>query len=119
GGGAYVQRAEGGSDVGVQIVDRDGEQRILGGPLAQHIDLVTGPLVRLLDAVRMDPAVLDQHLQGNPADLPADRVEAGQQDSFGGVIDDHVDTCDGLEGPDVAALTADDPALHLVSRQVH
>ena len=104
---------------GCRSVTRTAEHRVLGGPLAQHLDLVAGPFVGLFDSVRVDPAVLDQHFQGDPADLPADRVEAGQQHGFGGVVDDDVDPGDGFEGPDVAALTADDPSFDLVRGQVH
>ena len=118
-GGAVLQPADQGDQLGVQVGDPDVEQRVLGGPPAEHLDLVAGPLVGLLDAVRVDPAVLDQHLQGDPADLPADRVEAGQQHRLRGVVDDDVDAGDGLEGADVAALAADDPALDLVGGQVH
>ena len=58
-------------------------------------------------------------LQGQPGGLAADRVEAGQQHRLRGVVDDQVDAGDLLEGPDVAALPADDPALHVVAGQVH
>ena len=54
----------------------------------------------------------------DPGDLAADRVEAGQDDRLGRVVDDQVDPGGLLEGPDVATLAADDPALHLVRRQV-
>ena len=60
----------------------------------------------------------DELLEGEPADLAPDRVEAGQQHRLGGVVDDHVDAGDGLEGADVAAFAADDAALHLVAGQV-
>ena len=50
------------------------------------------------------------------ADLAADRVEAAEQHRLGGVVDDQVDPGDLLEGADVAALAADDPALHVVGR---
>ena len=60
----------------------------------------------------------DQLLQRQPADLAADRVEAGQQHGLGGVVDDQVDAGDRLEGADVAALAADDAALHVVAGQV-
>ena len=118
-GRAVLEPADQGDQLRVQVGDPDVEQRVLGGPLAERIDLVAGALVGLLDAVRVDPAVLDQHLQGDPADLAPDRVEAGQQHGFRGVVDDHVDAGDGLERADVAALAADDPALDLVGRQVH
>jgi hypothetical protein len=100
----------------MQIGDPHFQESILGGPLAQHVDLVAGPFVGLLDAVRMDPAIFDQHLQGDAADLPAHRVEAGQQHRFGGVVDDDVDAGDGLEGSNVAPLAADDAALDLIGR---
>ena len=41
-----------------------------------------------------------------------------QDDRLGRVVDDQVDAGGLLEGPDVAAFTADDAALHLVARQV-
>ena len=49
--------------------------------------------------------------------LPPDRIEAGDDHGVGGVVDDDVDAGGGLEGADVPALAADDPALHLVARQ--
>ena len=76
-------------------------------------------LVGLLDAVRVDSPVEHQLLEREPADLAADRVEARQQHGLGRVVDDHVDAGDRFEGPDVAALAADDAALHLVAGQVH
>ncbi len=67
----------------------------------------------------MDPAVGDELGEGQPGHLAADRVEGRQQHALGGVVDHHVDAGGLLEGADVAALTADDPALHLVARQRH
>ena len=57
-------------------------------------------------------------VEGHPGDLAADRVEAGEDHRLGRVVDDQVDAGRLLEGADVAALAADDPALHLVRRQV-
>src|SRR5260370_33513475 len=65
----------------------------------------------------MNPAIRDQALQGQPADLATNWIEAGQQDRLRGVVDDQIDTSDGFEGPDVAALAADDPALPLIRRR--
>ena len=64
------------------------------------------------------PAVEDELLEGEPADLAAHGVEARQQHRFGRVVDDDVHAGDGLEGADVAALATDDPSLHLLGRQV-
>ena len=55
---------------------------------------------------------------GDPGDLAPNRVEARQHDGLGRVVDDQVDAGRLLERPDVAALAADDPALHLVAGQV-
>ena len=72
----------------------------------------------LLDAAGVDPAVLDELRQREPGDLAADRVEARDDDRLRGVVDDQVDARRLLEGPDVPALAADDPALHLVGREM-
>ncbi len=52
------------------------------------------------------------------ASLPADGVEARQDDRLGRVVDDDIDARGHLQSPDVAALAADDPALHVVGGQV-
>jgi hypothetical protein len=66
----------------------------------------------------VDAPVLDQPLERDPRRLAADRVERGQHDGLGGVVDDDVHAGGLLEGADVAALPADDAALHLVGREL-
>src|SRR5205814_112041 len=100
-----------------------------------HLDLVVVCLDRVYDVLvlavlpgdlRADDGVAALDLVGewladgvqNRAALPHHRVEAGEQHGFGGVVDDQVDAGRGLERADVAALTADDPALHVVAGQV-
>src|SRR2546422_7310591 len=65
----------------------------------------------------MDPAVHDELVERNPRHLAADGVEPTDDHGFGGVIDDQVDPRRLLQGPDVAALLADDAAFELVGRQ--
>ena len=77
-----------------------------------------GLLEHLLDAGRVDAAVRDEALERDAADLAADRVEAREDDGLGRVVDDQVDAGQLLEGADVAALAADDAALHVVARDV-
>ena len=72
----------------------------------------------LFDARRMDAAVGDQALEGDAGDLAAVGIEAGEDHRLGRVVDDQVDAGGELEGADVAPLAADDPALHLVARQL-
>src|SRR5215213_10322650 len=116
-GGPVLEPAQDADQFGVQVGDADLQAGVLAGPADLALDLLAGPVVGFLDAGRVDAAVGDQLLQGEAADLAPDRVEAGQQDRLGGVVDDQVDAGDGLEGADVAALAADDAALHVVRGQ--
>ena len=116
--GAVAEPAEQVGELGMQVGDGQVHERVLARLDAELLDLRLAPLVGLLDALRVDPPVQDQPLQGQPAHLPAYRVEAGQQHRLRRVVDDQVDAGDRLERPDVAALPADDPALHLVAGQV-
>src|SRR5829696_7014782 len=116
-GGPVLEPAQDADQLGVQVGDADLQAGVLAGPADLALDLLAGSVVGLLDAGRVDAAVGDQLLQGEAADLAPDRVEAGQQDRFGGVVDDQVDAGDGLEGADVATLAADDAALHVVGGQ--
>src|SRR5260221_14611806 len=102
----------------MQVGDGQVYQRVLAGLDAQLLDLRLAPVVSLLDALRVDPPVQDQPLQGQPAHLAAYRVETGQKHGFRSVVDDQVDAGDRLERPDVTALPADDPPLHLVTWKV-
>ena len=85
-----------------------------------HHELDLGARLRhdLLDPAGVDAPVGDELGQGHARDLAAHRVEPAEDDRLGGVVDDQVDASGLLEGADVAALTADDPALHLVVREV-
>src|SRR5205807_6972618 len=51
--------------------------------------------------------------------LAADVVEGADDHHAGRVVHDHVHAGGLLEGADVAALAADDPALHVVRGNVH
>jgi hypothetical protein len=101
----------------VEIREADLDAGVLAGAthLALHLDL--GAVVGLLDPRRVDAAVGDELLEREPPDLAAHRVEAGEQDRLGRVVDDEVDAGHRLEGADVAALATDDAALHVVRRQ--
>ena len=67
----------------------------------------------------MDAAVGDELFKGQPRNLAAHGVKRRNGDRLGRVVDDEVDARDGLEGADIAALAADDAALHLIVRQRH
>ena len=100
-----------------------GHAGVVGGRLAgladDDVDLGPGLGDDLLDAAGVDAAVLDELGQGQAGDLAADRIEAADEHRLGRVVDDQVDAGGLLEGADVAALAADDAALHLVRRDGH
>ena len=91
---------------------------LLAGLADDEIDLGARLGHDLLDPAGVDPAVAHQLRERDPGDLAADRVEAREDDRLRRVVDDQVDPGGLLERADVAALAADDPALHLVVRQV-
>src|SRR5829696_5212130 len=91
---------------------------LLPGLADDQVDLGAGLVDDLLDAAGVDPSVGDQLRHGDPRNLAAHRVEAREDHRLGCVVDDQVDARRLLERPDVAALAADDAALHLVARQV-
>ena len=93
----------------------------LGGVVPGRVGALVGAGERLgvglLDALRVDATVRHEGLEGDLGDLAALGVEAGQDHGVGLVVDEDVHAGQRLEGPDVAALLADDPALHLVGRE--
>ena len=66
----------------------------------------------------MDAAVHDEALHRDARDLAPDGVKGADDHRFGSVVNDQVHTGGGLQGADVAALAADDAALHVVVGQV-
>jgi hypothetical protein len=67
----------------------------------------------------VDAAVRNQPLQRQPGYLAPYGIETGKDDRLRGIVDDEVDAGQGLKGPDVAALAANDAALHLVVGEFH
>ncbi len=112
--GAEVQPAQQLDQPLVQVVDG----QLLAGVLAELQDVLFQFLLRgrhdLLDPRGVDAAVGNELVQRQPRDLAADHVEAADDDHAGRVVDDQVHAGGLLEGADVAALAADDAALHLV-----
>ena len=115
--GAVAHPAQELHQLRVQAVDVGLKDGALALGLDGGVHLPLGLLHHLLDAGGVDAAVQDQLLQGQPGDLPADGVKAGDGDGLRRVVDDQVHPGQGLQGADVAALAADDAALHLVVGQ--
>ena len=112
--GAEMEPAQVVQQLLVQPDDVGLQGRLLAQPADVLLQLLLGLLDDLLDPGGMDAAVLDQSLQRDLGDLAPDAVETGDDDDAGRVVDDHVDSGGLLEGADVPAFPADDPAFHLV-----
>src|SRR6266508_1110167 len=82
------------------------------------LDLGLGLVVGVLDPGRVDPAVFDQLRERQLRDLAPDAVEGREDDGLRCVVDDEVDAGQVLERADVASLAPDDPALHVVGREL-
>ncbi len=115
--GAELESPQGTNELRREAVDVGVEAGLLTGLLDHGLDFGLRLLEHLLDASRMDAAVDDELLQCDARNLPADAVEAAQDHRLRRVVDDEVDAGHALEGTDVAALAADDAALHVVARQ--
>jgi hypothetical protein len=101
----------------VQVGDADVSQRPRP-PGRRPVHLLLAALDLVFDALGVDPPVGTSASKRHPGHLAAHRVEAAEEHSLGRVVDDQVHAGDLLERADVAALTADDAALHLVAWQV-
>ena len=117
--GAVLQPAERRHQIGVERLDLGVEARLLAALGDVGLELGLRLVVGLLDPRRVDAAVLEQLLERHPGDLAAHAVEAGEDHRVRRVVDDEVDAGQVLERADVAALAADDAALHVVGRELH
>ena len=103
--------------LGVQIVHARFERGAFALDLDGVVDLAAGLFDHVLNAGRMDAAVGDELFKRKPRDLAADGIERGDGDGLRGIVDDEVNAGDGFERADVAALAADDAALHFIVGQ--
>ena len=104
--------------LGVERLDVGVEARLLAALGDVGLELGLGLVVGLLDPRRVDAAVLEELLERHPRDLAADAVEAGEDHRVRRVVDDEVDAGEVLQRADVAALAADDAALHVVGGEL-
>ena len=116
--GAVLEATKQLDDLGREARDAGVVGGLFAGLADDQIDLGARLGYDLLDPPGVNSAVGDQLGQGQSGDLAADRVEAGQDHRLGRVVDDQIDAGGLLQSPDVAALAADDPALHLIRWQV-
>src|SRR5579875_1337833 len=114
---AILEHADEPHQLGMDAVDADLEHRPLARLADGLVELLLGLADHLLDPRGVDAAVGNEPLEREAGQLAPDRVVAGDDDRLRCVVDDEVDPRRRLDGPDIAALPADDPALHVVARQ--
>ena len=112
--GAVAQAAENLDQLRMNAVDAGLEGSTLAFALDDLLNLTASLVNHFLNASRMNTTVNDQLFEGQTCDLTANRIERGQGDSFGRIVDDEVDACDGLQRTDIAPLSTDDAPLHFV-----
>ena len=117
-GRAVLHLTDEADELGVHTMDTEVDDGALPRLDDLFLDLLTHLRDDLFDAGRVDTAVLDELMQGQTCYLTAHGVKATEDDGFGGVVDDDLDTRSGLEGADVTPLTADDTALDLIALDV-
>ena len=117
--GPVLQPAQQLDDIGRQARNAGIVGSLLTRLANDDVDLGPGLGHDFLDSAGMDAPVAHELHERNASDLATHRVEPGQHHGFGRVVDDQVDTRGLFEGPNVAPLTADDPALHLVAREMN
>ena len=92
---------------------------LLSGLPHGNIKLFLHLLNNLFNPGRMYSAVHDQSFQCQPGHFPPHRIKAGKNDRLRGVVNYDIDTGCRLNGTDVPAFPADNPALHLLIGQGH
>jgi hypothetical protein len=105
-------------ELGIEALHVGLEDRLLPELGDVGLQLGLGLVVGLLDARRVDAPVLQELLERHARNLAPDAVERAEDHRVGGVVDDEVDAGEILQRADVAALAADDAALHVVAREL-
>ena len=116
--GSKLQPAEKLHELFMDRVHADVEDGLLAELENVLLHLLLRLLDNLLDARGMDAAVLNQLAQRETGDLAADIIKRADDHDAGRIVHDDIDTRALLEGADVAALAADDPAFHIVAGNV-
>ena len=93
------------------------KQRLLAFLVNLLLNLTGDLLHNLLNARRMNASVSNKALKRLLGNFLAHRVKAGDNDGLGRIVNDDVNTGQGLKGAGIASLAAYDTAFHLVTRQ--
>ena len=118
-GRAELQPAHHAQHLGVQAGNAGLEGGLFAGFIDDPVDRLAFLFQDLLDVRRVNATVDRQAGEGAAGNLAADGVEAGDGDRLRRVVHDDVHAGGLFEGLDVAAVAADDAALHFFIGQRH
>ena len=117
--GAILQAADQLDQIGMQAVDTKVHHSLFALALHLNFQFAAALIHGLLNAGRVDTAIGDQALQGHAGHFTAGLVKAGKGDGFRRIVNNEVTASGSFQSADVAALAANDAALHLVRGQRH
>ena len=117
--GAILQAADQLDQIGMQAVDTKVHHSLFALALHLNFQFAAALIHGFLNAGRVDTAIGDQALQGHAGHFTAGLVKAGKGDGFRRIINNEVTASGSFQSADVAALAANDAALHLVRGQRH
>ena len=100
---SVFQSAEEFYHLGRETVNARLERRFFTGLFDRGVNFFARAFDHLFYPCGMDTAVLDQFFERDPRDLAADRVEAGDRDRLGSVVDDEIDADQSFDRADIAA----------------
>ena len=114
---AIAQLAEQTNYFGMYAVHARIECRLLAHFAHMGIHLLLALLHHVLNAGRMNAAVLNKPLESHLRDLTAQRAVRGKNDGLRSVIDNEVHAGGRLKGAYITPFTADYAAFHVLARQ--
>ena len=115
--GSVFQLAEQFDKFGVHAVDAGVNHRTLTRLANGLLDLAAGFFIHFLNAGRGNTPVGNEFFNRQTRHLAAYRLKTGHGNGLGGVVDNQIHTCNGFQGTNISAFTADNSALHFVIGQ--
>ena len=76
-------------------------------------------MIDLLDASRMNATVCNEVFERHSSGLTAHRIETGEDDGLGSIVDHEIDARDLLKRTDVTAFATDDTTLEVIGGNMH
>ncbi len=112
--GTVIQATEQGVKLGVDTVKVGFKHDFFASFEEFFVHFFLGFNDDFLNAGGVDTSVLDEFFQANAGDFATNRVESGNHNHAGGIVDNNINAGSFFEGANVTPFTTNDPALHVV-----